>query len=208
MHRDSDEVVGHYWRWLPFAVRDIRCGLLMRSDLSCTRVDYFVSFFLESRINVPACLIALPPACQISHISSINLSCPMSPRNYHSQSFVISWLCAALLNILFIKGINNYGTAKLLRPERHWGFFLFQNVLSLYSIILHPELGFNQILCGISLRQNITFYGLIASFFKQNIWDRIRPLFREIKRIHNLMFSLYYILNSSKTLETFQIVVP
>lgn len=157
---NSDEVVGHYWHWITFAVRDIKHGLLMRLDSSWTRVDFifFLSFFLESRINFPACLSALPPACQMSHISSINVFCPMSQCNYHLQSFVISWLCAALLNILFIKGINNYHTPKLLRPERHWGLICPLNLLSLYSIISYPEIRLNQTLRGISLRRNETFY--------------------------------------------------
>lgn len=37
-------------------------------------------------------------------------------------SFVMNWLKPVLLNILFIKGINNYRIAMFLRPEWHWGF--------------------------------------------------------------------------------------
>lgn len=155
-------------------MRDNKRGLLMRSHPPCTRVDFI--FFLESRINLPACLSVLPPACQMCHISSIYLFCPMSQCNYHSQSFVISWLCAALLNILFIKGINNYHTAKRLRPQRLWGFICPWNVLSFYSIISYPEIRLNQTLSGISLRRDKTFY--ITS--NMSIWrheKNTRPLY-------------------------------
>lgn len=126
---NSDKVVGHYWQWITFAVRDIMHGLLMRLDPSCTRVDFifFLSFFLESRINFPACLGALPPTCQMSHISSINVFCPRSAiitRIRLSLADSVQ-LC---LTFLFIKGINNYHTAKLLRPERRWGFIRPLNV--------------------------------------------------------------------------------
>lgn len=163
----ENKAVERLWLGFTFALSDIKSGLLMRSVLFCrwsfSFLFIFIFFQKEELIFQPVrvpfllCVRWATFLAQIHSVWSLPAIITISRLSWaDSQRFYFTFCSLRGLIITTQPCFSDLkDTEDLFDPKFPEPFF----------IISYPEIGLNLTFHGFSLRQNITFYSLITSFY-------------------------------------------